>query len=129
MSTHLLKSFLIFPLLMLFLLLGYPQQALAADGNGLVAPAGAATLQGSVPIQGVAQHASFRKWQLDLLVNGDEKQANFVAVSDKMQATPGLLASLDTTRFPNGQHRLRLRHHKSDSQHHGNGDNKRHFAF
>src|SRR4051812_24862769 len=103
MGTHLLKSFLIFPLLMLFLLFGNPQQALAADGNGLIAPAGAAALQGSVQIQGVAQHASFRKWQLDLLVNGDEKHANFVAVSDKMQAAPGLLATLDTTRFPNGQ--------------------------
>ncbi len=109
MRSHLLKSSLILLLLMLCLLVGRPQPVLATDGNGILAPSANAVVRGSIAIQGIAQHASFRKWQLDLLVNGDEKQANFIAIGEKMQAMPGLFANLDTTRFPDGQHRLRLR--------------------
>ncbi|MCX6047633.1 MAG: L,D-transpeptidase [Chloroflexi bacterium] len=91
------------------LLVGDPQSARAADGNGIFVPGNNAVVQGTIAIQGVAQHASFRKWQLDLLINGDEKQANFIAVGEKMQAMPALFTNLDTTRFPDGNHKLRLR--------------------
>ena len=103
------KSTLASLLFMLVLLVGTPKLVFAAAGNGIFIPTSDAVVQGTVPIQGVAQDAAFRKWQLDLLINGDEKQANFVAVSEKMQTERGLLTNLDTTRFPNGNYRLRLR--------------------
>jgi lipoprotein-anchoring transpeptidase ErfK/SrfK len=81
----------------------------AATLNGLVTPAADAALQGQVDITGIAEHATFRKWQLDLLINSDEKQAVFLAVGEKRQTEAGLLTTLDTTLYPNGQHRLRLR--------------------
>ena len=89
-----------------------PLQA-ATPGNGLVMPATDA-LQGVVEVTGIAQDPAFRKWQLDFLVNGDEKQAAFIAVGEKPQAEAGVLTTLDTTLYPNGNHRLRLRvvHHK-----------------
>lgn len=86
-----------------------PQPLHAASPNGLLTPTTDAALQGQVAVTGVAQHATFRKWQLDLLINGDEKQAAFLAVGEKRQPEAGLLATLDTTLYPNGQHRLRLR--------------------
>lgn len=86
-----------------------PQPLYAADPNGLLAPAGDATIAGRVAVMGVAEHATFRKWQLDLLINGDEKQAAFLAVGEKRQTEAGVLVTLDTTLYPNGQHELRLR--------------------
>lgn len=109
MGSHLLKSSLIALFIFMVLLVSAPQSARAADGNGIFVPGDNAVVQGTIAIQGVAQHASFRKWQLDLLINGDEKQANFVAVGEKMQAMPTLFTNLDTTKFPDGKHSLRLR--------------------
>ncbi len=86
-----------------------PQPLYAATANGLVTPTVNTALQGQVEVIGIAEHATFRKWQLDLLLNGDEKQATFLAVGEKRQAEAGLLTTLDTTLYPNGQHRLRLR--------------------
>lgn len=77
--------------------------------GGIVTPAAGAVVQGVAQVEGVAQHPGFRKWQLDLLLHGDERQATFIAVGEKMQTEAGLLAQLDTTRFPNGAHKLRLR--------------------
>lgn len=81
----------------------------APEGNGLVTPTADAALQGLVEITGVAQHPTFRKWQLDLLLNGDEKQTTFIAVGEQRQPELGVLARVDTTLYPNGDHRLRLR--------------------
>lgn len=86
-----------------------PQPLAAATANGLLTPTADAALQGAVEITGIAEHPTFRKWQLDLLINGDEKQAAFLAVGDKRQTDAGLFTTLDTTLYPNGQHRLRLR--------------------
>lgn len=85
-----------------------PVQA-AVDGNGLLTPAADVALQGVVEVTGIAQHPTFRKWQLDLLLYGEEKQATFIAVGEQRHAEAGLLATLDTSLYPNGQHRLRLR--------------------
>jgi hypothetical protein len=57
----------------------------------------------------VAHHPGFRKWQLDLLVEGDAQRARFLAVSEEMQPEADVLTVLDTTRFPDGEHVLRLR--------------------
>lgn len=81
----------------------------AADSNGIVIPVDSAAWHGSVEITGVAHHPTFRKWQLDLLLNSDPKAATFVAVSELPLATAGVLTKLDTTRYPNGNHSLRLR--------------------
>lgn len=87
----------------------HPGSAQAASIGGIVAPVAGSVVNGIAPIEGVAQHPGFRKWQLDLLINGDAAHASFIAVGEKTQAAAGLLASLDTTRYPNGQHQLRLR--------------------
>lgn len=109
MRIHLFKFWLTSLSLMLFLLFGFAKASFAADGNGLITPANGAVVHGVVQIQGVAQHETFRKWQIDLLINGDPNQARFVAVGEKMQTLPAVLANLDTARFPDGNHRLRLR--------------------
>lgn len=78
------------------------------EPNGLSIPNGD-RVQGLVEISGIAQHPTFRKWQIDLQLNGDPAQTTFVAVSETQQFDLGRLATLDTTLFPNGQHILRLR--------------------
>lgn len=66
-------------------------------------------LRGNVEIDGVATHDAFRKWQIDILINGDEKQASFVAVGEKPLSEPATLTTLNTAAYPDGVHKLRLR--------------------
>lgn len=81
--------------------------ATASDPNGF--QLGTAPLQGTVTLRGVATHPTFRKWQVDLLVDRDAAQAQFVAVGEKALPTVGVLTDLNTTLFPDGEHLLRLR--------------------
>ena len=62
-----------------------------------------------VEVSGHADHPTFRKWQLDLLLNGDPAQATFLAVGEDPVHTPMTLATIDTRRYPDGNHSLRLR--------------------
>ncbi len=78
------------------------------EPNGLSIPDGDVA-QGIVEIKGIAQHSTFRKWQIDLQLNGDPAQTTFVAVGEAQQLDLGHLATLDTTLYPNGKHILRLR--------------------
>jgi hypothetical protein len=71
------------------------------DGNGIVS--------GKVTLQGVARHPAFRKWQLDLLPQGDVHSANFLALGEEPKNEIGVLTTIDTTLFPDGEHLLRLR--------------------
>ncbi len=80
----------------------------ALEPNGLMLPAGNEAA-GLIEIHGVAQHPTFRKWQLDLQLDGAVDQTIFIAVSEIMQPDLAVLTTLDTTRYPNGDHRLRLR--------------------
>jgi peptidoglycan/xylan/chitin deacetylase (PgdA/CDA1 family) len=64
-------------------------------------------VQGIIHIRGVADHPEFRKWQLDLLINGEA--ATFLALGEDPQPTVAQLAEVDTRSFPNGDHVLRLR--------------------
>ena len=57
---------------------------------------------------------AFRKWQLDLLLDGNETQATFLAVGEQPVPTPAELLLWDTTPFPDGKHQLRLRVVRSD---------------
>ncbi len=83
-----------------------PQES---SGSGIVAPQSGAALSGVVSVQGTAVHPTFRKWQLDLLIDGDEQQAHFLALGEKPVSAPGELAKLDSTLYHNGKHVLRLR--------------------
>jgi len=85
-----------------------PRQAQAAPiASGILSPSQNAVVKGLVTIEGIAQHTAFRKWQLDLLIDGHD--ATFVAVGENMFSAPGILAQLDTTNYPDGEHLLRLR--------------------
>ena len=81
-------------------------RAAGEQNNGITAPATGSTVQGRVEVRGIAAHPSFRKWQLDLLL-GDH--ATFLALGEQPLPQEGVLTTLDTTRYPNGSHRLRLR--------------------
>lgn len=64
-------------------------------------------LRGIVSVKGLAQHATFRKWQLDLLINGMNE--TFLAFGEVPAAEGAELHTWDTTLYPNGSHVLRLR--------------------
>ncbi|MBX3000647.1 MAG: polysaccharide deacetylase family protein [Caldilineaceae bacterium] len=66
-------------------------------------------LQGSVEVFGVALHPQFRKWQVDLLIAGDQTRDTFIDFGEEQVLTRSKLTTLETTRYPNGTHVLRLR--------------------
>jgi hypothetical protein len=71
-----------------------------------------AALSGTVQVRGYASNPSFLKWQLDLLPNGDPNAGIFLALGE----TPGEFTySLDTSKLPAGEHALRLRVVRQDS--------------
>jgi peptidoglycan/xylan/chitin deacetylase (PgdA/CDA1 family) len=79
----------------------------AAPPNGLFVEGG--VLRGGVPVHGVATHPTFRKWQLDLLITGDQNRERFLALGEEPVTGRSLLTTLETADFPNGTHSLRLR--------------------
>ena len=81
--------------------------ALATGPNGVFAPAAGAVVTGVVPIQAMAALPNFWKWQLDLLING--QNATFLALGEQPVPAPAPLFALNTAQFPNGNHVLRLR--------------------
>ncbi len=101
---------LVFGLLcMLCLGMALPAAHAFAEENNGVLLTGNGIAVGTVTIQGVANHPTFRKWQLDLLIEGDVAQATFLAWGEDAQITPGPLATIDSTHYPDGDHLLRLR--------------------
>jgi hypothetical protein len=70
-------------------------------------PLSGATVSGAFPVTGLANSDTFVKWQLDLLVNGEQEV--FLALGEAPQAEVGPLFTWDTTLYPNGAHMLRLR--------------------
>lgn len=78
------------------------------EANGLTVP-GSGVVQGMVELAGIAQHPTFRKWQIDLQLHGDSAQTVFVAVGEEEQPGLATFATLNTTLYPNGEHLLRLR--------------------
>lgn len=66
-------------------------------------------IRGSVDVFGVAVHPEFRKWQVDLLIAGDQTRETFIALGEEQVPVKSTLTTLDTTRYPNGTHVLRLR--------------------
>jgi uncharacterized surface protein with fasciclin (FAS1) repeats len=99
--------------LVVFSLLAAPIAAGAeSPANGITSPANGAALSGTVEVKGYASDPNFQKWQLDLLPGGDANQAIFLAYG----TNPGEFSySFDTSRWPAGQHALRLRVVRNDS--------------
>lgn len=93
----------------LFLMVLAVTPAFAQHDGVIAAPKADATLSGTVTVQGTAQHPTFRKWQLDLLIDGDPHRATFLALGEKPVLSTNDLAIWDTTLYPNGDHLLRLR--------------------
>ncbi len=94
------------------MLLSLPLAAGAATANGIITPKDGATVSGKVDVTGYASDPQFQKWQLDLLPGGDPNAAIFLAFGEK----PGDFSyALNTIGLPNGQHALRLRVVRSDS--------------
>jgi peptidoglycan/xylan/chitin deacetylase (PgdA/CDA1 family) len=87
---------------------GFAAPAVAGT-NGISAPAANSTVSGLVAIVGAAVHPEFSKWQIDFLPFGNEAEANFLAFGESSVAEPGELFTFNTTLFPNGAHKLRLR--------------------
>jgi lipoprotein-anchoring transpeptidase ErfK/SrfK len=83
--------------------------ALESSGSGILAPVSGDKVTGVVSVQGTAVHPTFRKWQLDLLIDGDADRAHFVALGEQPMGAAGELAQLDSTLYHNGKHVLRLR--------------------
>jgi hypothetical protein len=83
-----------------------------AAANGITAPKDGATVSGTVEVTGVANDPKFSKWQLDLLPNADANAPIFLALG----TTPGdVKYALNTLPLPNGNHALRLRVVRADS--------------
>jgi hypothetical protein len=94
------------------MLLSLPLAAGAATANGITSPKDGATVSGKVDVMGYASDPDFQKWQLDVLPGGDPNAAISLAVGNN----PGEFSyTVDTTKFPNGDHALRLRVVRSDS--------------
>ena len=94
------------------MLLSLPLAAGAAMENGITSPKNGTTVNGVVEVAGYASDPAFSKWQLDVLPGGAADGAIFLAVGDK----PGEFShSLDTSALPNGEHALRLRVVRNDS--------------
>jgi peptidoglycan/xylan/chitin deacetylase (PgdA/CDA1 family) len=85
---------------------GVPSAA-AGPSGGLSQPSSGAVLGGTVVVQGFAAHPTFRKWQLDLLIDGASE--TFLALGETAVPQGGELFTWDTTSYPNGDHILRLR--------------------
>ena len=81
----------------------------AKTENGILEPIAGKTVSGVLEVLGIAKHPNFSKWQIDLLLNNDSNNATFVAIKRKPQTNAGVLTRIDTTKYPDGEHTLRLR--------------------
>ncbi len=94
------------------LVLSLPLAAGAAMTNGITSPKDGAAVSGKVEVKGYASDPSFMKWQLDLLPGGNSDAAVFLALGEQAGE---FSYSLDTVGLPNGEHALRLRVVRADS--------------
>jgi hypothetical protein len=80
-------------------------EAEAAPSNGLDLEDGA-TVSGTVDVTGYADRENFKRWDLFVLPGGADSGKIWVASGD----TPGeFTVTLDTTKFPDGDHAFSLR--------------------
>lgn len=79
----------------------------ALTGNGIYWPKAESTISGAVPVQAVALHPDFWKWQVDLLVEGSKE--TYIGSGGLPISSPTNIVVLNTSAYPNGRHVLRLR--------------------
>lgn len=90
------------------------KQMEATAQSGIVAPIADATVSGVIAVRGIANDPNFQKWQLDLLLNQNPNDATFLEVGRRVAPKVKKFVDLDTTKFPNGTHTLRLRVVRTD---------------
>jgi hypothetical protein len=93
---------------------GRTPSATERQGNGVWAPGNGQPVRGIVRINGRADDPDFMKWQLDLLLEGDDQNATYIDGNDRPIDQVRRLLNLDTRKYPNGAHLLRLRVVRSD---------------
>jgi len=98
--------------LVVVMALSLPMAAFGETANGFTNLKDGATVSGTVELKGYASDPNFLKWQLDVLPGGDAGAAIFLTTGE----TAGeFTQTIDTTAFPNGEHALRLRVVRADS--------------
>ena len=89
-----------------------PTVAGAQTGSGIDSPEDGATLSGTVEVTAVFPGSPYVRWDLFILPGGDDSGKIWVATgSDAGEAT----LSLDTTKYPDGDHAFSLRLVREDS--------------
>ncbi len=73
----------------------------------ITSPKAGITVRGDVSVTATATHPTFRKWQLDLILNGESE--TFLAFGESAATEPTELMRWNTTLYPDGEHQLRLR--------------------
>jgi uncharacterized surface protein with fasciclin (FAS1) repeats len=97
---------------LLIVALALPVAAGAQEEFGLLSPADGATISGTVDVTANFPGSPYVRWDLFILPGGDDSSKIWVASgSDAGEAT----LSLDTTKYPDGDHAFSLRLVKSDS--------------
>jgi hypothetical protein len=86
---------------------GQEPPQMAAGIGVFISPKNGATVGGQISVIAAATHPAFRKWQLDLILNNES--ATFLAFGENPADAPTELMTWDTTRYPDGDHQLRLR--------------------
>ena len=110
-----LRLFIFCGLLALLLMWQGVAVALAQDGaedvdtNGITQPAAGEVVSGTIELRGIATSSSFEKWQIDLLLFGETENATFIDFLGAARRSEAAFTTLDTTRYPDGDHTLRLR--------------------
>jgi len=99
-------------LMVMSLPLAVAAQTADTMANGITAPADGATVSGTVEVTGYASDPNFMKWQLDLLPGGDASAAAFLDLGEEQGV---FTYTLNTIGLPNGEHALRLRVVRNDS--------------
>jgi uncharacterized surface protein with fasciclin (FAS1) repeats len=91
--------------------LAFPVMA-GAQESGLISPADGAIISGTADVTAVFPGSPYVRWDLFILPGGDDSGKIWVATgSDAGEAT----LSLDTTKYPDGDHAFSLRLVKADS--------------
>jgi uncharacterized surface protein with fasciclin (FAS1) repeats len=99
-------------LTLLIVALALPVAAGAQEEFGLLSPADGATISGTVDVTANFPGSPYVRWDLFILPGGDDSGKIWVASgSDAGEAT----LSLDTTKYPDGDHAFSLRLVKADS--------------
>ena len=99
-------------LTLLIVALVLPVAAGAQGQTGLISPADGATLSGTVDVTAVFPGSPYVRWDLFILPGGNDSGRIWVASGDEAgEAT----LSLDTTKYPDGDHAFSLRLVREDS--------------